>query len=107
MPCAFVLPAVFACYKSDGDLKQLKKNDAYLHRLIDANLEGYRAIRNAGHTILPPENSDFDGAAYRKTCFRFFKLMCATLLGKICVSDHAMNAVEEMPAAGSGSAAVL
>ena len=95
---AFVLPAVFACYKSDGDLKKLKKDDAYLHRLIDANLEGYRAIRNAGHTILPSEDSDFEGAAYRKTCFRFFKLMCVTPLGKICVSDHAMNAVEEMRA---------
>lgn len=38
------------------------------------------------------------GAAYRKTCFRFFKLMCATVLGKICASDHAMNAVDEMRA---------
>ena len=31
-----------------------------------------------------------------KKCF--FKLMCATDLGKICVSDHAMNAAEEMSA---------
>jgi len=29
---------------------------------------------------------------------RFFKLMCATGLGKICASDHAMNAVDEMSA---------
>ena len=36
--------------------------------------------------------------SYRKTCFRFFKLMCATVLGKICASDHAMNAVGEMRA---------
>ena len=28
----------------------------------------------------------------------FFKLMCATSLGKICASDHAMNAVDEMSA---------
>ena len=40
----------------------------------------------------------FEGAAYRKTCFRFFKLMCATVLGKICASNHAMNAVDEMRA---------
>ena len=95
---AFVLPAAFACYKSDGDLKRLKGNTAYLNRLIDANIEGYRAIRNAGHTILPKEDADFESAAYRKTCLRFFKLICATSLGKICVSDHAMNAVEEMSA---------
>lgn len=43
-------------------------------------------------------DKEFEGAAYRKTCFRFFKLMCATALGKICASDHAMNAVEEMSA---------
>ena len=95
---AFVIPAVFACYKTDGDLKKLKKDSAYLHRLIDANIEGYRAIRDAGHEILPAGDKDFEGAAYRKTCFRFFKLMCATPLGKICASDHAMNAVDEMSA---------
>ena len=95
---AFVLPAAFACYKTDGDLKKLKGNTAYLSRMIDANIEGYRAIRSAGHTILPKEDTDFESAAYRKTCLRFFKLMCATRLGKICVSDHAMNAVDEMSA---------
>ena len=98
---AFVIPAVFACYKTDGILKKLKKDNAYLNRLIDANIEGYRAIKNAGHEILPKSDSDFEGAAYRKTCFRFFKLMCATVLGKICASDHAMNAVDEMSALNS------
>ena len=95
---AFVLPAAFACYKTDGDLKKLKGNTAYLSRMIDANIEGYRAIQSAGHTILPKEDTDFKSAAYRKTCLRFFKLICATSLGKICVSDHAMNAVDEMSA---------
>ena len=95
---AFIVPAVFACYKTDGNLKLVKKNNAYLNRLIDANIEAYRAIRNAGHEILPKDDADFEGAKYRKTCFRFFKLMCATSLGKLCVSEHAMNAVEEMSA---------
>ena len=95
---AFVLPAAFACYKTDGSLKKLKKDSASLNRLIDANIEGYRAIRKAGHDILPKEDQAFEGAAYRKTCFRFFKLMCATFLGKLCVSDHAMNAADEMNA---------
>ena len=95
---AFVMPAAFACYKTGGNLKKLRGNTAYLNRLIDANIEGYRAIRKAGHTILPKEDTEFEGAAYRKTCLRFFKLMCATGLGKICASDHAMNAVDEMSA---------
>lgn len=95
---AFVLPVAFACYKTDGDLKKLKDDTAYLNRMIDANIEGYRALRNAGHEILPKEDGEFEGDAYRRTCLRFFKLMCATGLGKICASDHAMNAVEEMSA---------
>ena len=95
---AFVLPAAFACYKTDGDLKKLKGNTAYLSRLIDANIEGYRAIKSAGHEILPKADTEFEGEAYRKTCLRFFKLMCATSLGKICASDHAMNAIDEMSA---------
>lgn len=95
---AFVLPAAFARYKTDGDLKKLKGNTAYLGKMIDSNIEGYRAIKNAGHETLPDADKDFEGAAYRKTCLRFFKLMCATSLGKICASDHAMNAVDEMSA---------
>lgn len=95
---AFVVPAVFACYKTDGNLKKLKKNGEYLNKLIDANIEGYRAIRDAGHEILPKGDTDFEGDAYRKTCFRFYKLMCTTPLGKICAADHAMNAVDEMSA---------
>lgn len=85
-------------YVASVDLKKLKGNTAYLSRLIDVNIEGYRAIKNAGHEILPKDNAEFEGAAYRKTCLRFFKLMSATSLGKICTSDYAMNAVDEMSA---------
>lgn len=95
---AFVIPAAFACYKTDGNLKKLKGNTAYLNKMIDANIEAYRAIANAGHEILPNDDKDFESDSYRKTCLRFFKLMCATSLGKICASDHAMNAIDEMSA---------
>ena len=95
---AFVMPAAFACYKTDGDLKKLRGDTAYLNRVLDANIEGYRAIRNAGHDILPKADADFESEKYRKTCLRFFKLMCATSLGKLCASDHAMNAIDEMSA---------
>lgn len=93
---AFVIPVAFACYLTDGDLRKIRKDDAYIDKIIDANIEGYRAIRNAGHAILPSADENFESAEYRKTCRRFFKLMCSTSLGKICASDHAMNAVDEM-----------
>lgn len=95
---AFVIPAAFACYKTDGNLKRIKKDVVYLNKMIDANIEAYKAIRDAGHEILPDDDKEFEGEAYQKTCLRFFKLMSATVLGKICVSDHAMNATDEMSA---------
>ena len=73
VPC-LVLPAVFACYKTDGNLKKLKKDNAYLHRLIDANIEGYRAIRNAGHEILPDADKEFEGAAWTRKRSPIFSL---------------------------------
>ena len=59
---------------------------------------GFRAIKNAGHEILPKADAGFESEKYRKTCLLFFKLMCATSLGKLCASDHAMNAIDEMNA---------
>lgn len=41
---AFVLPVAFACYKTDGNLKKIKRNTAYLNKMIDANIEGYHAM---------------------------------------------------------------
>lgn len=93
-----MLTKAFACYKTGGDLTKRKGDMAYLRRMLDANIEGYRAIRNAGHAILPKEDREFEGDAYHKTVMRFFKPMCATSLGKICASDHAMNATDEMSA---------
>lgn len=95
---AFVVPVAFACYKTDGNLKKIKKDISYLNHIIDANIEGYHIIKNTGHEILPESDKNFEDAAYRKTCLRFYKIMCATSLGKICASDHAMNAFDEMSA---------
>ena len=95
---AFVVPVAFACYKADGNLKKIKKDISYLNHIIDANIEGYRVIKNTGHEILPESDKNFEDATYRKTCLRFYKIMCATSLGKICASDHAMNAFDEMSA---------
>ena len=95
---AFVLPAALACYHADGDLRRLKRDRAYLNLLIDANIEGYRAIEKGGHAILPESDQSYESASYRRLCYAFYRLMCATPLGRICASDHAMNAVDEMSA---------
>ena len=99
---AFVTPIAFACYYTDGDLKKIKNDKAYLNQIIDANIEGYTAIENAGHEILPDPDKDYHSRKYRRTCYTVYKIMCATVIGKICASDHALNAVEEMSALNEG-----
>ena len=93
---AFVTPVAFACYYCDGDLKRIKNDKAYLNQIIDANIEGYTAIENAGHEILPDPDKDYHSRKYRRMCYTVYKIMCATVIGKICASDHALNAIEEM-----------
>ena len=99
---AFVTPVAFACYYCDGDLKRIKNNKAYLNQIIDANIEGYTAIENAGHEIIPDPDKDYRSRKYRRTCYTVYKIMCATVIGKICASDHALNATEEMSALNEG-----
>jgi len=99
---AFVTPVAFACYYCDGDLKRIKNDKAYLNQIIDANIEGYSAIENAGHEILPDPDKDYHSRKYRRMCYTVYKIMCATVIGKICASDHALNAIEEMSALNEG-----
>lgn len=99
---AFVTPVAFACYYTDGDLKRIRNNKAYLNLIIDANIEGYTAIENAGHEILPDPDKDYRSRKYRCTCYTVYKIMCATVIGRICASDHALNAIEEMSALNEG-----
>ncbi len=96
---AYVLPIVFGCYKTGGNLGKLRHDRPYLNRIIDANIEGYRAIVKAGYEIRPSSDSNYESQGYRKLCYRFLRLLCIFKgLGRICVSDHAMNAVDEMKA---------
>ena len=104
---AFVLPAVFACYKTDGNLKKLKKDNAYLHRLIDANIEGYRAIRNAGHEILPDADRNLrvqhgqgkEALYFRWTCLCAGEISGAGLCPERPVHPHGGSA-DRKPALG-------
>ena len=59
-------------------------------------MDGYAAARAI--RALPDADKAFESDKYRKVCLRFFKLMAATSLGKVCASDHAMSATDEMSA---------
>lgn len=92
---AFILPLAYACYYADGNLKSLKKESTLLNKIIDAVREGYEVVEAAGFSIVPYEDYEYV-TTNRKKCFSYFKMMCATFMGKMAISDHAMSAVHEM-----------
>lgn len=113
---AFVVPVCFACYHTDGNLKKIKNDKEYIHKIIDANVECYRAIEKLGHSVLPSSDQAYNTPKWRRTVYLFYKFMASCSLGKLVASDHALSAVEEMAAlsdameiliheAGTGSAA--
>ena len=68
----------------------------FIYKIIDANAECYEAIESLGHELLPKGEENYRLEKYRKRTYRFYKLLFSTVLGKICISDHAMNAADEM-----------
>ena len=95
---AAVIPIAFACYHTGGDLRKVKRDKVYLNRVMDATIEAYRMLEEHGHTILPKSDQGYKGRNFKKIYLPFYQLVCATRLGKLCTSDHAMNAVDEMSA---------
>ena len=93
---AYVIPMAFACYYTDGDLKKIKNDKSFTLKVINACAECYEAVEKLGHCLLPKGEEEYRTPKYRKTMYRFCKLIFSTNLGKICVSDHAMNATDEM-----------
>jgi len=95
---AFVVPVCFACYHTDGNLKKIKNDKEYIHRIIDANIECYRAIEKLGHSVLPESDQAYNTPKWRRTVHLFYRFMASCSLGKLVASDHALSAVEEMAA---------
>lgn len=95
---AFVVPVAFACYHTGGNLRQIRNDKDYLKKIVCANIETYAALETNGHEILPKEDQKYRTDKWFKTVYLFYKLMSATPLGRICASDHAMSAADEMQA---------
>lgn len=95
---AFVVPVCFACYHTDGNLKKIKNDKKYINRIINANIECYRAVEKLGHKILPESDKTYNTPKWKRKVFVFYKFMASCSLGKLVASDHALSAVEEMAA---------
>ncbi|WP_022763428.1 ketopantoate reductase family protein [Butyrivibrio sp. AD3002] len=95
---ASVIPIAFACYYANGDIKKLKRDKAYINRIMDATIAAYAILEDNGHEIMPDSDKDFRNPKFKKKYIPFYQFIFATKLGKLCTSDHAMNAIDEMSA---------
>lgn len=91
--CA-VLPLVFASYKTNGDLKQIKHDKKYSLKLMDAIIEEYEVLKKLGYEIL--SKGEYENCVEKKNlCAFLYRFMFSNFIGKLCISDHAMSAKEE------------
>lgn len=91
--CA-VLPLVFASYKVNGNLKLLKKNKEYSLLIMDAIIEEYDVLKKLGYEILP--KGEYENCVNKKNlCAFIYRFMFSNFIGKMCISDHAMSAIDE------------
>lgn len=91
--CA-VLPLVFASYKTNGNLKLLKKDKEYSLLIMDAIIEEYGVLKKLGYEILP--KGEYENCVNKKNLYAFiYRFMFSNFIGKLCISDHAMSAREE------------
>ena len=92
---AFILPLANACYKTNGNLKEIKNDKVYINQIIDEMLANYETLMKKGYKIVPYSELTYV-TVNRKKCYKFIRLLCVTFLGKIAVCDHAMSATGEM-----------
>lgn len=93
---ALILPVCYVCYACNGDLTKATAEQRKL--MLDAAWEGCRMLKAAGVPVNDAVNTSYYEACTpgRKKMDRMMLMMTKTPLGRLCASDHAMHAVEEM-----------
>ena len=93
---ALILPVCYVCYACNGDLTRATRQQR--GAMIDAAYEACLMLKDAGIPVNDKENTDVykPGAAGRRQVEAMVLVMAKTPLGRLCASDHAMNAVSEM-----------
>ena len=92
---AFVLPLCFAAYFTHGDLRKIAHDKNFLNRLLDSIDEAYQIIQACDYPLEPASSLEDLRLKRRSTTF-MIKLLAATPIGRLAISDHAMAAKDEM-----------
>ncbi len=93
---ALILPVCYVSYACGGDLHRATKQQRAL--ILDAAYEGCLMLKAAGIPVNDAENTEYyqPGAQERRKMEAMIWTLCKTPLGRLCATDHAMNAVPEI-----------
>lgn len=94
---ALIMPLAYAAYACDGNLHKAAKNKKLLKQIVNATIEGYKVIEAAGYQPTPKKEAKLI-CEKSKLYYLMLKIVTATPIGKLAISDHAMSAVGEMVA---------
>lgn len=96
-----VVPMADVSYICGCDLHQATPE--LLHRMIEAQAEGYRLLERLGYQILPESDQGmFDSKVKTRAWYAFVWLLAHTSIGTLCVDDHCKHAPDEMRALADG-----
>jgi len=103
---ALIMPICYVCYALGGDLRKATKEQC--GEILDAAYEACLMLKAAGVPVNDKEATDYyrEGTKERAWMERMLLVMAKTPLGRLCASDHAMRAVEEMRFLDEGFAEV-
>lgn len=91
-----ILPVCYVVYACNGDLHRATKQQRAA--ILDAAYEGCTMLKAAGIPVNDAESTAYyrPGTPGRRQMEAMLLAMAKTPLGRLCASDHAMNAVGEM-----------
>lgn len=92
---AEVMPYGYMCYKCGCNLKKLRRHDIQL--IMQASKECFAYLKSTGVSVMPEDEDRFyNGGLRTYAMFLLYRLMSKTVLGRLMVSDHCQNGIEEM-----------
>lgn len=92
---AEVMPYAYLCYKTNCNIKQLKRGD--IKTIMKASSECFDYIKSIGINVRPKNEDKFYSGGLKTTAmFLLYRLMSKTVLGKLMIQDHCENGIEEM-----------
>ncbi|OUM58841.1 hypothetical protein PIROE2DRAFT_15791 [Piromyces sp. E2] len=87
-----IMPLAYLSYKYDCDLKKATSKDITM--VMEASKEAIEFLK--ANNIMPNGEDTYYYGLKGKLMYAFFRVICKNTIGRLMISDHCRNAVDEM-----------